>query len=145
MKEVEIHENGVCAQVDPDGELWRVDGEGCKSNQTVVVKAAEKKNLEGRFMESDERKMLGGRRERGRRGSEVEGLDEGSGGDDDDDGGVGMGTTPVNLKGEPILDLKGTGGWIAAFFIFGNDAVFVFNRLFVVFFLFACVWFPLDN
>ncbi|GLT46417.1 hypothetical protein SLA2020_201670 [Shorea laevis] len=33
------------------------------------------------------------------------------------------GTTPVNLKGKPIADadLSKTGGWIAAFFIFGNE------------------------
>lgn len=117
MGEVEIHANGIRSPVDPDGELWRVDSGGCKSEQTVVVKAAGKENLEGRFMESDDRKMLGGRRGREEVG-EVDGDDEGS---DDDDGAVGMGTTPVNLKGEPIVDLKGTGGWIAAFFIFGNE------------------------
>lgn len=31
------------------------------------------------------------------------------------------GTTPVNLRGKPIEDLSKTGGWIAAFFIFGNE------------------------
>ncbi|KAL6850190.1 hypothetical protein ACP4OV_020817 [Aristida adscensionis] len=31
------------------------------------------------------------------------------------------GTTPVNIRGEPIADLSGTGGWVAAFFIFGNE------------------------
>lgn len=29
------------------------------------------------------------------------------------------GTTPVNLRGKPIVDLSRTGGWIAALFIFG--------------------------
>lgn len=29
------------------------------------------------------------------------------------------GTTPVNIHGKPIADLSKTGGWIAAFFIFG--------------------------
>lgn len=29
------------------------------------------------------------------------------------------GTTPVDIRGRPIEDLSKTGGWIAAFFIFG--------------------------
>lgn len=32
-----------------------------------------------------------------------------------------VGTTPVNIRGKPIEDLSKTGGWIAAFFIFGNE------------------------
>ncbi|KAF8724007.1 hypothetical protein HU200_021013 [Digitaria exilis] len=32
-----------------------------------------------------------------------------------------FGTTPVNLRGRPISDLSKTGGWLAAFFIFGNE------------------------
>ena len=31
-----------------------------------------------------------------------------------------VGTTPVNIRGKPIEDLSRTGGWIAAFFIFGT-------------------------
>lgn len=31
------------------------------------------------------------------------------------------GTTPVTLRGKPIEDLSKTGGWLAAFFIFGNE------------------------
>jgi len=31
------------------------------------------------------------------------------------------GTTPVNIRGEPIADLSRTGGWVAALFIFGNE------------------------
>lgn len=31
------------------------------------------------------------------------------------------GTTPVDIHGKPIVDLSKTGGWIAAFFIFGNE------------------------
>uniref|UniRef100_A0A1D1YVW0 Putative peptide/nitrate transporter At5g13400 n=1 Tax=Anthurium amnicola TaxID=1678845 RepID=A0A1D1YVW0_9ARAE len=31
------------------------------------------------------------------------------------------GTTPVDIKGRPIKDLSKTGGWTAAFFIFGNE------------------------
>ncbi|KAK9120252.1 hypothetical protein Scep_018345 [Stephania cephalantha] len=34
---------------------------------------------------------------------------------------TGTGTTPVNIHGKPISDLSKTGGWIAAFFIFGNE------------------------
>ncbi|XP_043704514.1 protein NRT1/ PTR FAMILY 6.1 [Telopea speciosissima] len=36
-------------------------------------------------------------------------------------GGYVGGTTPVNIRGKPITDLSRTGGWIAAFFIFGNE------------------------
>lgn len=31
-----------------------------------------------------------------------------------------LGTTPVNIHGKPITDLSKTGGWLAAFFIFGK-------------------------
>ncbi|KAI3942990.1 hypothetical protein MKW98_005502 [Papaver atlanticum] len=31
------------------------------------------------------------------------------------------GTTPVNIHGKPITNFSKTGGWIAAFFIFGNE------------------------
>lgn len=34
---------------------------------------------------------------------------------------VGGGSTPVNIHGKPISNLSSTGGWIAAFFIFGNE------------------------
>lgn len=33
------------------------------------------------------------------------------------------GTTPVNILGKPIADLSKTGGWIAAFFIFGSQDI----------------------
>ncbi|CAA7396378.1 unnamed protein product [Spirodela intermedia] len=32
-----------------------------------------------------------------------------------------LGTTPVDIRGRPIEDLSKTGGWTAAFFIFGNE------------------------
>lgn len=32
---------------------------------------------------------------------------------------VAGGTTPVTIRGKPIQNLSKTGGWIAAFFIFG--------------------------
>lgn len=35
-------------------------------------------------------------------------------------GGYMGGTTPVNIRGKPIENLSRTGGWIAAFFIFGK-------------------------
>lgn len=35
-------------------------------------------------------------------------------------GGYTGGATPVNIRGKPISDLSKTGGWIAAFFIFGT-------------------------
>ncbi|KAJ3708840.1 hypothetical protein LUZ61_012545 [Rhynchospora tenuis] len=34
---------------------------------------------------------------------------------------VAGGTTPVTVRGKPIEDLSKTGGWVAAFFIFGNE------------------------
>ncbi|GAV80795.1 PTR2 domain-containing protein, partial [Cephalotus follicularis] len=56
----------------------------------------ERKNLGIYFIESDNRRMAHGR-------------------------GYTGGTTPVNIHGKPIADLSKTGGWIAAFFIFGNE------------------------
>ncbi|KAL4362519.1 hypothetical protein GQ457_04G005950 [Hibiscus cannabinus] len=55
-----------------------------------------RKKLEVFFMESDNRRTAFGR-------------------------GYTGGTTPVNIHGKPIADLSKTGGWIAAFFIFGNE------------------------
>lgn len=40
-------------------------------------------------------------------------------------GGYIGGTTPVNIHGKPISDLSKTGGWVAAFFIFGTTSTFV--------------------
>lgn len=64
-----------------------------------------RKKLGAHFMESDERRFSGGRRALGG------GYDPPSA----------VGTTPVNIRGEPIEDLSRTGGWVAAFFIFGNE------------------------
>ncbi|GLU06311.1 hypothetical protein SLE2022_233540 [Rubroshorea leprosula] len=63
-----------------------------------VSNAVHRKKLGVYFIESDNRRMAFGR-------------------------GYTGGTTPVNLKGKPIADtdLSKTGGWIAAFFIFGNE------------------------
>ncbi|KAL6626553.1 hypothetical protein ACP70R_030279 [Stipagrostis hirtigluma subsp. patula] len=63
------------------------------------------KKLGAHFMESDERRFSTGRRALGG------GYDPPSA----------AGTTPVNIRGEPIEDLSKTGGWVAAFFIFGNE------------------------
>ncbi|GKU96296.1 hypothetical protein SLEP1_g9545 [Rubroshorea leprosula] len=56
------------------------------------------KKLEVHFMESDKQRMAFGH-------------------------GYTGGTTPVNIQGKPLSDedLSKTGGWIAAFFIFGNE------------------------
>lgn len=57
-----------------------------------------RKKLGAHFLESDERRFpaaIGG-------------------------GYVSGGTTPVTLRGKPIEDLSKTGGWVAAFFIFGS-------------------------
>lgn len=63
-----------------------------------VSEADQRKKLGVYFIESDNRRMAFGR-------------------------GYTGGTTPVNIKGKPIkeADLSKTGGWIAAFFIFGNE------------------------
>lgn len=58
--------------------------------------AVRRKKLEVYFIESDDRRMALGR-------------------------GYTGGTTPVNIRGKRIDDLSKTGGWIAAFFIFGNE------------------------
>lgn len=59
--------------------------------------AVRRKKLEVYFIESDDRRMALGR-------------------------GYTGGTTPVNIRGKRIDDLSKTGGWIAAFFIFGIQA-----------------------
>lgn len=41
------------------------------------------------------------------------------------------GTTPVNIRGKPISELSKTGGWIAAFFIFGNKLMFLKSACFL--------------
>ncbi|GKU92931.1 hypothetical protein SLEP1_g6585 [Rubroshorea leprosula] len=63
-----------------------------------VSNSVHRKKLGVYFIESDNRRMAFGR-------------------------GYTGGTTPVNIKGKPIADsdLSKTGGWIAAFFIFGNE------------------------
>ncbi|KAK0592810.1 hypothetical protein LWI29_025907 [Acer saccharum] len=58
--------------------------------------SSHRKKLGTYFIESDNRRMAMGR-------------------------GYTGGTTPVNVHGKPIADLSKTGGWIAAFFIFGNE------------------------
>ncbi|ERN06095.1 protein NRT1/ PTR FAMILY 6.1 [Amborella trichopoda] len=59
-----------------------------------VLSSSQRKKLEAFFAESDERDL-------GR--------------------GMAVGTTPVDIRGNPIRDFSKTGGWIAAFFIFGNE------------------------
>lgn len=63
-----------------------------------VSETVQRKKLGIYFIESDNRRLAFGR-------------------------GYTGGTTPVNIKGKPIkeADLSKTGGWIAAFFIFGNE------------------------
>lgn len=60
--------------------------------------ATRRQNLQFHFAQSDERQF------------------KGIGGDY-----VAGGATPVNIWGKPIDDLSKTGGWVAAFFIFGMD------------------------
>lgn len=45
------------------------------------------------------------------------------------------GTTPVNIHGKPIPDLSKTGGWTAAFFIFGMHTLLCTVEMFS-----ASVW-----
>ncbi|WOL11469.1 phosphatidylinositol-3-phosphatase myotubularin-1 [Canna indica] len=63
-----------------------------------VEEVERRQNLQFYFAQSDERQF------RGIGGEYVAG-----------------GTTPVNIWGKPIKNLSKTGGWIAAFFIFGNE------------------------
>ncbi|KAJ8773571.1 hypothetical protein K2173_005817 [Erythroxylum novogranatense] len=69
-----------------------------KPTYNLTSESSRSKKLEIFFMESDNRRMALGR-------------------------GYTGGTTPVNIRGKPISDhhLSKTGGWIAAFFIFGNE------------------------
>ncbi|KAH0449386.1 hypothetical protein IEQ34_020078 [Dendrobium chrysotoxum] len=73
-----------------------------RSHAAVVedgsVQAARRKKLGLHFLESDERRFPAAI-----------------------SGGYVGGTTPVTLRGKPIEDLSKTGGWVAAFFIFGNE------------------------
>lgn len=71
-------------------------GEGGSSG----LLAGKRPKLAARFLESDE---MWGRLGAG-------GLQPGA-----------AGTTPVNIRGKPIQNLSRTGGWTAAFFIFGNE------------------------
>ncbi|XP_062206739.1 protein NRT1/ PTR FAMILY 6.1-like [Phragmites australis] len=71
---------------------------------TSSLSSLQRKKLGAHFLESDERRFSGRRALGG-------GYDPPSA----------AGTTPVNIRGEPIADLSKTGGWVAAFFIFGNE------------------------
>ncbi|KAJ6823555.1 protein NRT1/ PTR FAMILY 6.1 [Iris pallida] len=73
---------------------------GSKEIGSPEESPARRKKLGSWFMESDERRTPGA----------IMAGDY-----------VAAGTTPVNLRGKPIEDLSKTGGWIAAFFIFGNE------------------------
>jgi solute carrier family 15 (peptide/histidine transporter), member 3/4 len=70
----------------------------------VLLASLQRKKLGSHFMESDERRFSS---------SSTGGYDPPSA----------AGTTPVNIRGEtiPASDLHRTGGWVAAFFIFGNE------------------------
>jgi len=73
-----------------------------------VLSSPQRKKLGAHFLESDERRFSGGARTP-------------LGGGYEPPPPSAAGTTPVNLRGEPIADLSRTGGWVAAFFIFGNE------------------------
>lgn len=72
------------------------------------LSALQRKKLGAHFLESDERRFSRGCRTP-------------LGGGYDEPPSAAGGTTPVNIRGEPIRDLSRTGGWVAAFFIFGNE------------------------
>ncbi|XP_062110820.1 protein NRT1/ PTR FAMILY 6.1 [Humulus lupulus] len=80
------------------GEIKSPEGGGVitSGNSFSVGSTSERKKLGIHFIESDDRRTAFGR-------------------------GYTGGTTPVNIRGKPITDLSKTGGWIAAFFIFGNE------------------------
>ncbi|CAO2193219.1 unnamed protein product [Urochloa humidicola] len=75
----------------------------------VLLSSLHRKKLGAHFMESDERRFSGGARTP--LGGGYEPISAAGG------------TTPVNIRGHPIAaaDLPRTGGWVAAFFIFGNE------------------------
>ncbi|XP_060969279.1 protein NRT1/ PTR FAMILY 6.1 [Cannabis sativa] len=81
------------------GEIKSPEGGGVmitSGTSFSVGSTSERKKLGIYFIESDDRRTAFGR-------------------------GYTGGTTPVNIRGKPIADLSKTGGWIAAFFIFGNE------------------------
>ncbi|KAF4390578.1 hypothetical protein F8388_006075 [Cannabis sativa] len=81
------------------GEIKSPEGGGVmitSGTSFSVGSSSERKKLGIYFIESDDRRTAFGR-------------------------GYTGGTTPVNIRGKPIADLSKTGGWIAAFFIFGNE------------------------
>ncbi|OEL17361.1 Protein NRT1/ PTR FAMILY 6.1 [Dichanthelium oligosanthes] len=73
-----------------------------------VLSSLQRKKLGAHFLESDERRFSGATRTPLGGGYEPPPPSV-------------AGTTPVNIRGEPIADLSRTGGWVAAFFIFGNE------------------------
>lgn len=81
-----------------------MDSREIKSPEARGIRSSsvQRKKLEVFFMESDDRRTAFGR-------------------------GYTGGTTPVNLRGKPISDLSTTGGWIAAFFIFGTIRTLFFT------------------
>lgn len=64
------------------------------SQQGTPITSMNRKKLAIYFIESEDRRMAFGR-------------------------GYTAGSTPVDIHGKSIVDLSKTGGWIAAFFIFG--------------------------
>ncbi|PUZ57587.1 hypothetical protein GQ55_5G444000 [Panicum hallii var. hallii] len=75
-----------------------------------VLSSLQRKKLGAHFLESDERRFSGAAR-----------TPLGGGYEPPPPPPSVAGTTPVNIRGEPIADLSRTGGWVAAFFIFGNE------------------------
>ncbi|RCV24225.1 hypothetical protein SEVIR_5G066900v4 [Setaria viridis] len=80
-----------------------------------VLSSLQRKKLGAHFMESDERRFSsGGGGARTPLGGGYEPPPPSS-------SSAAGGTTPVDIRGHPIADLSRTGGWVAAFFIFGNE------------------------
>jgi dipeptide/tripeptide permease len=76
-----------------------------------VLSSLQRKKLGAHFMESDERRFSSDGGARTPLGGGYELPPSSAAG----------GTTPVDIRGHPIADLSRTGGWVAAFFIFGNE------------------------
>lgn len=73
---------------------------------TAACSSMNRKKLGIYFIESEDRRMALGR-------------------------GYTRGSTPVNIHGKSIVDLSKTGGWIAAFFIFGMYVCILHSILYV--------------
>ncbi|CAL4950874.1 unnamed protein product [Urochloa decumbens] len=98
----------------PPPPVARAPAKEIKSPEVSALSSLQRKKLGAHFMDSDERRFPTNAGTRTPLGGGYEPPSAAA---------AGGGTTPVNIRGQPIAaaDLPRTGGWVAAFFIFGNE------------------------